>query len=358
MNQTPIGKTYALISLFSLIVLTGCGGGSASIGINNPPTAPTLPQRTDAATTTATTNTACTTITPFYWEIGDANIPLASGSGGDSTGSPPTSSTLMPIASASKWIFSTYVVEKRGVSLSSTDIKHLNFQSGYTNFNTCSITSTVSSCLGEPGANGGKNGDYDPDTDGYFYYGGGHMQVLADSMGLGAYNNSELATEIKSIIGTNAANVALAYIQPQLAGGVYASPANYAQFLRNMLGGKYTYMLSLLGSNAACTHANSKTDCPTAIYSPLNQSAPGLTSNDISEEAWHYSLGHWVEDDPTVGDGAFSSAGAFGFYPWIDHSKSYYGILARFDNTHASAGVKSAFCGRLIRKAWELGQAQ
>jgi hypothetical protein len=151
--------------------------------------------------------------------------------------------------------------------------------------------------------------------------------------------------------------VNLAYSQPQLAGGVYTTPANYAQFLRNMLAGQYGHMLGLLGSNAVCTHTNS-TDCPTALYSPLNESAPGLTSNDVSDEAWHYSLGHWVEDDPAVGDGAYSSAGAFGFYPWINRSKTYYGILARFDATHASAGVASAFCGRLIRKAWTLGQAQ
>ena len=37
-----------------------------------------------------------------------------------------------------------------------------------------------------------------------------------------------------------------------------------------------------------------------------------------------------MEDDPAVhGDGAFSSPGAFGFYPWIDSSKSYYGIISR-----------------------------
>jgi len=28
-----------------------------------------------------------------------------------------------------------------------------------------------------------------------------------------------------------------------------------------------------------------------------------------------YAIGYWVEDDATYGDGAFSSAGSFGFYP-------------------------------------------
>lgn len=316
--------------------------------------APSLQQRTDAATATATANSACTALTPFYWEIGDAGGPLASGASGASA---PTATTSMLVASASKWIFSTYVVEKQGGALPA-DIPYLNFQSGYTNFDKCSTTSTVSSCLGEAGTNGsGTNGDYVASTDGKFFYNGGHMQKLADNIGLGADHNAALATDIETIIGTSAANVVLVYIQPQLAGGIYTTPADYAQFLRNMLSGKYSHMLNLLGSNAVCTHANSG-DCPTAIYSPLNQSAPGVSSNDVSDEAWHYSLGHWVEDDPNVGDGAFSSAGAFGFYPWVDHAKTYYGMLARFDAAHSSAGAASAFCGRLIRKAWTLGIAQ
>ena len=74
-----------------------------------------------------------------------------------------------------------------------------------------------------------------------------------------------------------------------------------------------------------------------------------------STESWHYSLGHWVEDDPAVGDGAFSSAGAFGFYPWVDASKTYYGVLAREDLLGTGMGVESARCGRLIRKAWMTG---
>ena len=38
-----------------------------------------------------------------------------------------------------------------------------------------------------------------------------------------------------------------------------------------------------------------------------------------------------------AGDGAFSSPGLFGFYPWIDAGKTYYGVLARYDPTGASS---------------------
>jgi hypothetical protein len=196
-------------------------------------------------------------------------------------------------------------------------------------------------------------GDYIAAADGRFYYNGGHMQVMANAMGLGALHDAALAGEIKSMLGTS---LNLAYFQPHLAGGIYSSAGDYAQFLRNMLTGVYRYMAPLLGSSAVCTHANSA-DCPSALYSPINQSQPGLV-NDVSDEAWHYSLGHWVEDDPQVGDGAFSSAGAFGFYPWIDSSKTYYGILARFDAANrrpTPAGKASVDCGRLISAAWISG---
>ena len=71
----------------------------------------------------------------------------------------------------------------------------------------------------------------------------------------------------------------------------------------------------------------------------------------------HYSVGHWVEDDPVHGDGAFSSPGAFGFYPWISANRVAYGIVAR--EAHVSkAGSDSVVCGRAIRKAWTTGVVQ
>jgi hypothetical protein len=102
-------------------------------------------------------------------------------------------------------------------------------------------------------------------------------------------------------------------------------------------------MHDYLGTHAVCTNPAT---CSTALYSPVP-----------SVESWHYSLAHWVEDDPSVGDGSFSSAGAFGFYPWIDASKTYYGILARY-SLAPGAYIQSVYCGRTIRKAWMTGIAQ
>jgi hypothetical protein len=52
------------------------------------------------------------------------------------------------------------------------------------------------------------------------------------------------------------------------------------------------------------------------------------------------------------------SPGAFGFYPWIDSTKTWYGILAHYDNSGEGAYFDSVECGRLIRKAWITGAAQ
>ena len=316
--------------------LAACGGGGGDSATPTP-TGPTDAQRSAAATATAQSSTnLCAPIAPFYWEVGDRNARLASGSV-NAAGNTVSygSSTLMPIASASKWLYAGYVVQKRQGVLSASDIQFLNFRSGYTNFSICLQTQTIDSCLGYL-----NNGVYSAATDGQFDYGGGHMQKHASLEGLGALDNAGLAAEVRSQIGTD---IALAYSQPQPAGGGASTADDYARYLRKLLGGTL-WMSAALGTHPVCTNP---TTCPAgqAISTPIP-----------SNESWHYSVGHWVEDDPVVGDGAFSSPGAFGFYPWVDASKTWYGVLARQDS--AGSGVDSVYCGRLIRKAWVTGVAQ
>jgi hypothetical protein len=79
-------------------------------------------------------------------------------------------------------------------------------------------------------------------------------------------------------------------------------------------------------------------------------------------------MAHWVENQtacigsagtlvPCTGDGAASSPGSNGFYPWIDSSATYFGLLAR-DSREGGVGFESAQCGRLIRKAFMTGLTQ
>jgi hypothetical protein len=334
--KTPLTLTAALAAAATL-TLAGCGGGGdgGSTAPGDGGTAqPSLAQRSAAAATTASSITNdCATLGPFYWEVGNAQGAIASGSV-TRIANPTvyTANTAMNIASASKWLYAAYVIQREPVPSDET-IKYLTFRSGYSHFNWCLQGQTVQQCEDML-----DNDVHDDANDGKFYYGGGHMQKHATLIGLGALDNAGLAAELRSQLGSD---IMLSYSQPQPAGGVVSTAADYARFLRKLLDGSLK-LGSMLGSHAVCTNPGT---CADAVYTP------------IPNESVHYSLGHWVEDDPVVGDGAFSSAGAFGFYPWIDAQRSTYGVIAR-DVVHEGEGYDSALCGRRIRKAFATGVAQ
>ncbi len=298
---------------------------------------PTEAARIAAATQTATTNPACSLSTlpeGFYWEVGDKNGLRASGSvAGTST---PSATQVVAVASASKWIYSTWVLQKVG-SVRQSDVPFLNFTSGtvfpasmVTKEVLCGGTETVAECAASTVER--------PSAVGQFYYSAGHFQRHAATvMGLGAMNGAALTAEITSTIGA----FDFRYLQTNLAGGLNASASGYAAFLQRMLRGEYV-MSAQLGAEKVCA---SSACVAGAVQSPAPPS-----------EGWNYSLGHWVEDDPIVGDHAFSSAGALGFYPWIDRTKTWYGVVARRAMT-PDQGVASLRCGRLIRQAWVTGVA-
>ncbi len=270
--------------------------------------APSTFTRAKAAADTAKNNALCTDIRPFYWEIGDKTGPQA-GASLTTARKVVTSSDKLSIASASKWLYSTYYVQKHVLSLE--DIIFFTFVSGYTVFTTCEQTDTVWSCPVRF-----READY-----GHFEYSGGHMQKHAQINGLGAMDNAALAAEIRSQLG-----VTIAYNQPQPAGGAVISASSYAAVLRKILN-RQMVMWQMLGTNSV----------PAGLPAPPDQT-------------WRYSIGHWVEED-----GTFSSAGAFGFYPWIDASKTYYGVVAR---TALGGAHESIYCGQVIRKAWTTGVQQ
>ena len=291
---------------------------------------PTAAQRGAAARSTAETNEKCRAVQPFYWSIGDAHGVLADGSVGARA---PTATTQMPIASASKLVYAAFVAQQRQGRLTDDDVRFLTFTSGYTHFRACRRGQTIAECDAM-----GRNGDHDAATDGRFAYGGGHMERHAVLDGLGALDDAGLARTINETLGTS-----FRYLQPQLAGGIATSAADYGDFLRRIVDGRLQ-MKPLLGAHAVCTNPRT---CSTAAESPFTQA-------DV-----HYSIGHWVEDDPQ-GDGAFSSAGAFGFYPWISHEATTWGVLARFAPSlnGAKAGAASMMCGRQIRAAWGSGEVR
>lgn len=339
---TALMATVAIV--LSGATLSACGGSgdTAPAPAPPPPAGPDLAARIQAATATAQgSGNACTAIRPFYWEVGDATQALASGSvnaPGNTTTY--TAGTVMSIASASKWLYGAYVAERRAGALTPEDIEFLTFRSGYTSFapiGDCFAGDTVAACV--------ARGDNDAQTAahvGKFFYNGGHMQkhasLAAPGMALGGMNSTALATELRRVLGND---INLSFSQPQPAGGVRTSAADYAVFLRKLLR-QELHLGALLGAHKVCTNPAT---CADAVSTPITG---GLD--------WHYSLGHWVEDDATRSDGAFSSAGAFGFYPWVDAGKTGYGIVARADM--AGSGNESGECGALIRAAWASGIAR
>jgi len=291
-------------------------------------------QRARAARDTAEHDPNCTAVQPFYWSVGDASGLQADGRVGLLAPGP---RTRMPIASSSKWLYGAYVLEKHAGTLSASDVAFLHFTSGYTDFSKCRPDQTVGGCDAWR-----RNDRHVAANDGRFFYGGGHMQRHATLDGEASDDNATLAAHVNALLGT-----AIDYTQPQPAGGASTSAADYGGFLRRVVAGELR-MREALGAQAVCTNPAT---CPTAVSTPMPQT-----------ESPHYALGHWVEDDPAAGDGAFSSAGAFGFYPWIDHTARWWGVLARVDLRHVGAdpgsGVRSLYCGRDIRAAWVSGRAR
>jgi hypothetical protein len=316
----------SMASLLALL-LVACGGGGGDPGT---PLLPD-PQRAAAATATAqSTTNACAPIRPFYWEVGHVTSRLVSGSVGDNTYG---ATTVMNVASSTKWLYAAHVLQRRNGTPSASDIEFLTFRSGYSNFSICLPGQTIDSCLAYQ-----SNGLHSPATQGAFFYNGGHMQKHASLDGFGALDSAGLATALRASLGND---IALSFSQPQPAGGVVTNADNYARFLRKLLA-RDLHLGSLLGAHAVCTNPAT---CAQALSTPVP-----------ANESWHYGLGHWIEDDPVTGDGAFSSPGLFGFYPWIDADRRYYGIVARRDD--AGGAFDSVRCGRLIRKAWLTGAAQ
>ncbi len=291
----------------------------------------------------------------FYWEMGDRNGKLASGNRGTSF----TATTDMQIYSAGKWLYGAYVFQKRGGQLTAGDKDALRMQSGYNQSNACLGSSTLGQCQG-------LMNTYTQSTDvnNQFYYAGGHFQKHVLGLMPATTDKPTMVNEMRGFLdkpdGTTDDKVVFTLATPVMASGHKTTATNYVVFLRKLLRGSLLLSGTALGSDSVCTYPapsnGLRQKCAASVYSPAAPIQPGVYEVDAGmDEAWSYSIGHWVENDPAWlafgGDAAYSSPGAAGFYPWIDQSRSWYGVLTRNILTTTSAG-ESVRCGRLLRKAW------
>ena len=348
-NSSRFSLTLAL--LLGALTLSACGGGgddavAADTGMTNATAASDLADGSGmlraivAARKAAASDPLCdpAKLGDFYWEIGDGlnARPLVSHSEGAGS---VTADSRFGIASATKFVFGAYVLQKKGIEQVRNDPvlqDGLRFMSGYTNLEQrpCFGQTTVGGCFYS-----GDNSRFNPDALHRFYYNGGHDQKLATvDLGMGDFTARQVDRELQATLGLSD-RMRMAPLAPLMAGGLQASAGDYAEFLRKLM----TRQLVLgahLGENAVCALPSA---CPDqALYSPLTQ----------LNEPWSYSYNHWVESEHGNGTvDAYSSPGAFGFYPWIAPDRKYYGIVSRHDWT-PNAGLASAQCGRQIRKAF------
>lgn len=362
-----------------------------------------LQDRVNLARDAAVSSTnACSQLsdTGFYWELGDGNGKLLNAGGtvdGVNVSGPDRDQTEMNIASASKWVYATYVAERFGAAaLSARDYEFMTMSSGYHSLDSqCAPGDTVDSCLARctthpadqachavtPPNFYSCNSDFSNDA-GQFYYDGGHFEANAGTLNmfttafhgthLGGDDDIDLQAEFETYLPPGPLETHwITFTAPVLAGNIKATAGDYIDnFLRKVVA-KQLQEYSLLGTHAVCTDVyhldgSGQRICPSALYEP-----PGLCQ---SGDIWHYSVGHWVEDDPGNGDGSFNSAGSRGFYPWIwkfrqgddtgGWTETIYGVVARDDPAVApdaplsSEGWKSVECGQAIRTAFLTGNPQ
>ena len=317
--------------------------------------APTIEQR-QAAAEAAAAAAPCKGLS-LYWEIGDAGGRLGSG---DGTGAKVDPSKVGYIASAGKWLYGAYVIEKRGGTLLPEDIKPLNFTSGYSNLQSCragAAGDTVGSCGVK------ENNAYDPDTVNKFFYDSGHMEFHGATVAAMGISDLKTASYVKqgdpdqafealgTVIGRTLGLPRLDYDSVVLAGGAKLDTQSYIGFLRRILKGELG-MRNYLDADQVCASDNNEFYLPRSTDKPCPQTNPGVALESPPDvppdyEQWRYAAGHWIEND-----GTYSSGGAFGFYPWINRDKTLYGVVARYGFPNMTAYKASFQCGRAIRNAW------
>ena len=206
----------------------------------------------------------------------------------------PGARRLMPrpgsrLLSASKWIYGAYVAEQRaGPSPKTTSAtpERLRALSRVARAKR-RLKNAAPACSTDEGRK--------TRTPSVAFDNGGHMQQHAVLMGLGRSTNQGLSPSHLARSGQSRAGAG-----PGLAAsrnwpaGRKAMPATTAAFASDAVG------------------RSQNRGCWVAIrfqYQPRSCPGEALKTPIPATESWHYSLGHWVEDDPPLGDGAFSSPG-------------------------------------------------
>jgi hypothetical protein len=317
MFTQPITRFMKCSLLFALALTSGVSDAAVDA-------------KTKAVTDAIAASSSCKALGDFYWEMGDASGALTTGQ----VGTTYKSSTVVNLASASKWPFATYFVQKFGAP-TNAQVQALTMRAGYDNMNDvlCAVTLTVRGCFNAPtqilpiGNNMRDSNAVDK-----FDYNSGNFQKVAVDAGLGGMSSYGLASDMRKVLGVSTSSE-LTYAYPGIASGLHMSANSYTAMLRKIMTNQLA-MGSMLELGRTCTLQGV---CPTAMHSPIVHD-------------WDYGLGHWIEYESAGNDQAYSSIGYNGFYPWITTDLQYYGVLS-LENSFNIA-PQAVLCGRELRKAW------
>ncbi|MBU7034833.1 MAG: beta-lactamase family protein [Theionarchaea archaeon] len=265
-----------------------------------------------------------------------------------------TGDTVMPIASASKWLSGGVIMALVDEGVLSLDDRASDYLPRYTgNHGEMTVRQLFSHTSGLPGHNSstGIPGSDDilsnrsitlaesvdliaevelmADPGTQFYYGGLSMQVAGRIAEVASGKDwLDLFEErIAHPLGLRETdfNGLGATRNPRIAGSIQTSAHQYARFLQMLLAeGRYNGH-QVLSSEAVHEMLKDQTHGVPIIYSPWQQYEHPLP---VAQEV-RYGIGCWREViDETGAIKEASSQGAFGFSPWIDVDRNLAGVLA------------------------------
>ena len=157
-----------------------------------------------------------------------------------------------------------------------------------------------------------------------FFYGPAHMHIAA-AMAVQATGQPWgrlFRRFLYQPLGmTGFSNYSLPTIEnPRASGGLVMSGENYAKLLTALISGELLTAESIAEL--------------TRDHTPLGTRFVSVPPTADEHGDWHYGFGCWREcrapeySDACDGPIVISSPGAFGFYPWFDLDRGYWGVIA------------------------------
>lgn len=337
-----------LVTVLLCLALPACGGGSNDAAQVPPSTA-----SEDAAQREATAQAARAVIEQDIRDVLDAHdsstpftLALESFSGAGFVHSVPGSSlqTRYDSASTAKWVTAAVILQQVDAGMLSladhpqdylsfwptegplADItlqQLLAFTSGLVEAPECISNPliTLRDCV-EQLAVLNANDEFTSPAGSVFFYGPMHMQVAGlmtiEALALESWDQVFDLFRNTTNLFAGASYDFPSLRNPRLAGGMNWTGQEYLGFLRALVQGD---VLSQASREAMFTDQ-------------LVDATIGFSASQASlGEDWHYGMGVWLECAQPVYNCSeaerYSSAGAFGGYPFIDFQQQVFGILAR-----------------------------